>query len=163
MRCMERANRLHGGRRGRDHAVGAARRRSRDRSGGSKACRPDQRPARCQARNPVAAPGPSIPRRSRRFPSMSAPHDASVSWLRSCLLLFVAVLFVDCLDNPEFPSPVRAEASESRSFHGFVRGMYQPPENPKACANEPKPPRVTPLEVALEVPDAAWLDEESLE
>ena len=38
----------------------------------------------------------------------------------SVAILFVAILFVDCLDNPEFPSPVRAEASESRSFHGFV-------------------------------------------
>ena len=85
MRCMERSNRHHGGgRRGRDHAAGAARRRSRDRSGGSKACRPDQRPARYQARNPAAAPGPSTPRRSLHFPSMSAPHDASVSWLGSC-------------------------------------------------------------------------------
>ena len=33
----------------------------------------------------------------------------------------------------------------------------------KEWANEPKPPRVTPPEEALEVPDAAWLDEESLE
>jgi hypothetical protein len=31
----------------------------------------------------------------------------------------------------------------------------------KACANEPKPPRVTPLEPdSDEVPDEAWLDEE---
>src|SRR4051812_18891350 len=65
-------------------------------------------------------------------------------------------------DDAEFPSPVRTEASESRSFHGFVRGMAQPPEKPKACANEPKPPRVTPPEEVLDVPDAEWFEEESL-
>jgi hypothetical protein len=40
--------------------------------------------------------------------------------------------------------------------------MAQPPEKPKACANEPKPPRVTSPDEVLDVPDAEWFDEESL-
>jgi hypothetical protein len=39
-------------------------------------------------------------------------------------------------------STVRAQASESRNFHGIV---HQPPTEKcevKACANEPKPPRL---------------------
>src|SRR5437879_7642862 len=153
MRCMERANRHHGGRRGRDHAVGAARRRSRDRSGGSKACRPDQPPARYLARNPAAAPGPSIPRRSRRFPSMSAPHDASVSWLRSCPEAFRGDTSVSITSR---------SGSKRKPVPFTVSCWDQPPEKPKACANEPKPPRCTACEVESDVPDE-WLEEESLE
>jgi hypothetical protein len=42
--------------------------------------------------------------------------------------------------------------------------MHQPPEKPNACANEPKPPRVTPPDPESDdVPDAEWLDEESPE
>jgi hypothetical protein len=59
------------------------------------------------------------------------------------------------------------EASESGSFHGIVRrNSCQPPPEKcevKACANEPKPPRVTPPEPELdgEVPDADLFAEES--
>ena len=77
-------------------------------------------------------------------------------------ILLVAILLL-IPDGPEFPSQARVEASESRSPHAFVRGEFQPPEKPKACAKDPKPPRVTPLEDGLEVPDAEWLDEESPE
>jgi hypothetical protein len=45
-----------------------------------------------------------------------------------------------------------------------VIAVRQPPTEKcaeKACANEPKPPRVTPLEPeSEEVPDEAWLDED---
>jgi hypothetical protein len=41
--------------------------------------------------------------------------------------------------------------------------MCQPPEKPKACANEPKPPRVTWLDPESDVAEPEWLDEESLE
>jgi hypothetical protein len=62
------------------------------------------------------------------------------------------------------------QASQSRCFHSIVRngtgpGCRQPPPEKcdvNACANEPKPPRVTPPEPeSEEVPDDAWLDEES--
>ena len=46
---------------------------------------------------------------------------------------------------------------------GTLAVRQPPPEKcaEKACANEPKPPRVTPLEPESdEVPDEAWLDEE---
>ena len=50
-------------------------------------------------------------------------------------------------------------------FHGNVRKSSQPPPekcNAKACANEPKPPRVTPPEPESDdVPDAEWLEDES--
>ena len=60
-------------------------------------------------------------------------------------------------------------ASESASFHGIVRrnvSVHQPPPEKcdvKACANEPKPPRVTLPEPELdgEVPDADLFAEES--
>jgi hypothetical protein len=39
----------------------------------------------------------------------------------------------------------------------------QPPEKPKACAKEPKPPRCTPCEPESDVPEDEWLEEESLE
>jgi hypothetical protein len=49
---------------------------------------------------------------------------------------------------------------------GAIAGCQLPTEKcaEKACANDPKPPRVTPLEPESEaVPDEAWLeDEESL-
>jgi hypothetical protein len=38
--------------------------------------------------------------------------------------------------------------------------MGQPPENPKACANEPKPPRLTWLDPESEVADDEVLDDE---
>ena len=41
--------------------------------------------------------------------------------------------------------------------------MCQPPEKPKACANEPKPPRLTWLDPESEVADDEELDEESPE
>ena len=83
---------------------------------------------------------------------MSARHDASVSWLRSHSLTVRS--------GREFPSPAGSQASESPGFHGIVRAIYQPPEKPTACANEPKPPRVTWLDPESEVPEADWLDEE---
>jgi hypothetical protein len=46
---------------------------------------------------------------------------------------------------------------------GTIAVCQPPPEKcaEKACANEPKPPRVTPLDPESdEVPDEAWLDEE---
>jgi hypothetical protein len=46
---------------------------------------------------------------------------------------------------------------------GTIAVRQPPPEKcaEKACANEPKPPRVTPLDPESdEVPDEAWLDEE---
>jgi hypothetical protein len=40
--------------------------------------------------------------------------------------------------------------------------LCQLPEKPNACAKEPNPPRVTPLDAESdEAPDAKWLDEES--
>jgi hypothetical protein len=41
-------------------------------------------------------------------------------------------------------------------------GIGQPPKekcDPKLCANEPKPPRVTPPDPESEAPDEAWLDD----
>jgi hypothetical protein len=38
----------------------------------------------------------------------------------------------------------------------------QPPEKPKAWANDPKPPRCTPLELESCVAEDEWLEEESL-
>jgi hypothetical protein len=55
------------------------------------------------------------------------------------------------------------EASESRRFHAIVQRICQPPENPKACEKEPKPPRCTACEPESDVPDDGWLEEESLE
>jgi hypothetical protein len=49
------------------------------------------------------------------------------------------------------------------AFHGIVRRLRQPPENPTACANEPKPPRVTWLDPESEGPDTDGLDEDPLE
>jgi len=55
------------------------------------------------------------------------------------------------------------EASQSRCSHRIVRevaGIQPPPEkcDVKACANEPKPPRVTPPEPESdEAPDEEWL------
>ena len=65
----------------------------------------------------------------------------------------------------QFPSPAAREASESRPFHGFVRGIYPPPEkcDAKECANPPKPPRCTLPELESEVPEDEWLEEESPE
>lgn len=64
----------------------------------------------------------------------------------------------------------RKGASESASFHGIVRreniaGRQPPPEkcDVNACANEPKPPRVTPPEPESddEVAEGERLDDES--
>jgi hypothetical protein len=63
----------------------------------------------------------------------------------------------------------RKDASESASFHGIVRrenmaGRQPPPEkcDVNACANAPKPPRVTPEpDSDDEVPVGERLDEES--
>src|SRR5882757_4218063 len=62
-------------------------------------------------------------------------------------------------------------ASRSLPFHRIVRNAgrlvsYQPPPEKcdvNACANEPNPPRVTPLEPESDdVPDEEWLDESPL-
>jgi len=54
-------------------------------------------------------------------------------------------------------------AQASRNFHGIV---HQPPTEKcevKACANEPKPPRVTPPDPESDgVPDGEWLEESLL-
>jgi hypothetical protein len=51
-------------------------------------------------------------------------------------------------------------------FHGNVRKSSQPPPekcDAKACANEPKPPRVTPPEPRSDhVPKDEWLEDQSL-
>ena len=61
--------------------------------------------------------------------------------------------------------------SRSQPFHRIVRDAgrlvsYQPPPEKcdvNACANEPNPPRVTPLELESDdVPDEEWLDESPL-
>jgi hypothetical protein len=46
-----------------------------------------------------------------------------------------------------------------------LRAGIQPPEKcpAKACANEPKPPRCTPLELDSEAPEPEWLAEVSHE
>jgi hypothetical protein len=61
-----------------------------------------------------------------------------------------------------------ARQAEANSFTGSCgvksRSHQPPPEkcDVNACANEPKPPRVTWLEPESdEVPDDEWLDEES--
>ena len=59
---------------------------------------------------------------------------------------------------------MQADASESRSLHGFVRGTHPPEKCPaKACANDPKPPRCTLPELDSEAPEPEWLAEESPE
>ena len=88
---------------------------------------------------------------------MSARHGAIVSWWR-----------------PLPQGPVYQAASVKRRRRGkqIARisrqraGKCQPPEKCAAneCANEPKPPRVTPLDPESDdVDDDEWLDEESLE
>ena len=124
--------------------AGAPRRRSRDRSGRSRAFRPGRGRAHCRGRNPTGAPGPSIPRRPQHFPSMSAPHDANVSWLRSCS--------VDVsLGDVSFHHSARSGSKRKPvPFTASCRND-QPPEKPTAWPNEPKPPRCDRLEPESEV------------
>jgi hypothetical protein len=59
----------------------------------------------------------------------------------------------------------QAKARRFTAICGEGRPIQPPKEkcDPKLCANEPKPPRVTPPEPESDVPDDAWLDEESPE
>jgi hypothetical protein len=56
--------------------------------------------------------------------------------------------------------PKQAKAGR---FHAIVQRIRQPPEKPKACEKEPKPPRCTACEPESDVPEDEWLAEESLE
>jgi hypothetical protein len=55
------------------------------------------------------------------------------------------------------PRQAKADRSRQRAEAAFPH----PPEKPKACANEPKPPRVTRLDPESDVPEADWFEEES--
>src|SRR5882724_9864586 len=109
-------------------------------------------------------PGPQSLRGTR--PIETAPIAAlpiNVSTTRRERFMVAILSVATAWTIPSFHHLCAQKQAKADPFTASCGGMYQPPENPKACANEPKPPRVTPLEEALEVPDAAWLDEESLE
>ena len=152
MRCINR-RRVHHARvrHDRDHAVCPACRQSRDRSRGNTSARRLRARPHCPARNPVAAPAPSRPHRSRHFPSMSAPPGVSVSWLRS-LWFWISVrpaVSITC-----------ASGRKRKPAASRLRAGIQPPEKcmPKECANEPKPPRCTLLELDSDPPELVRLE-----
>jgi hypothetical protein len=63
-------------------------------------------------------------------------------------------------------APGQAKALRFTASCGERPVLCQPPKekcDPKLCANEPKPPRVTPPEPESEAPDDVWLEAESLE
>ena len=99
-------------------------------------------------------PGPQSTRGTRPIdtaPTAALPINVSTTRRERFM---VAIPFCDCPERPGVS--ITCGGPRKRKPDRFTASCGesdQPPEKPTACANEPKPPRVTWLDPASEVPD----------